>query len=239
MKKGFTLAEIIITLGIIGVISALTMPGLINNYQNNANATQLHKVYSMFLNAFALQMEEQTASNLIEGLKSNGRTKLNVAGDFLTTRFTISENCAGKAYECFADQYRSLNGTAIVESKNLITNGNFYGVILTNGASIAMRLSDSIASNDTALGYIYVDVNGLKGPNIIGRDFFRFSIWIDGTLDDLNVSPNCRSKNSCLNYDSSRTARLNNFRNYCYYTDDTTAIGCVGQVMEDGWKITY
>ena len=33
-KKGFTLAEVLITLGIIGVVAAMTMPSLINNYKD-------------------------------------------------------------------------------------------------------------------------------------------------------------------------------------------------------------
>ena len=40
-KHGFTLAEILITLGIIGVVAALTMPALIQNYTNNVAETRL------------------------------------------------------------------------------------------------------------------------------------------------------------------------------------------------------
>lgn len=46
MKKGFTLAEVLITLGIIGVVAALTMPVLMANYKKQQTVTQLKKVYS-------------------------------------------------------------------------------------------------------------------------------------------------------------------------------------------------
>lgn len=36
MKKAFTLAEVLITLGIIGVVAALTIPTLVNNYRKKA-----------------------------------------------------------------------------------------------------------------------------------------------------------------------------------------------------------
>ena len=49
--KGFTLAEILITLGIIGVVAAITIPGLITNYQKRSTATQLKKAYSLLVNA--------------------------------------------------------------------------------------------------------------------------------------------------------------------------------------------
>ena len=64
--KGFTLAEVLVTLGIIGVVASITMPTLVQNYQKKAFATQLHKVYNelnqaglSFLNSKnALRMSE-------------------------------------------------------------------------------------------------------------------------------------------------------------------------------------
>ena len=42
----FTLAEVLVTLGIIGVVSAMTVPTLMQNYQRQSYVTQLHKVYN-------------------------------------------------------------------------------------------------------------------------------------------------------------------------------------------------
>jgi len=44
--KGFTLAEVLITLGIIGVVAAITIPGLVNHYQKKETANKLKKVYA-------------------------------------------------------------------------------------------------------------------------------------------------------------------------------------------------
>lgn len=44
-KRGFTLAEVLITLGIIGVVAAITIPALISNYQISVNKTKLKKLY--------------------------------------------------------------------------------------------------------------------------------------------------------------------------------------------------
>ena len=54
MKKGFTLAEVLITLGVIGIVAAMTMPTLIANHQKEVVATSLRKAYAE-LN-LALQM---------------------------------------------------------------------------------------------------------------------------------------------------------------------------------------
>ena len=45
-KKGFTLAEVLITLGIIGVVAALTIPTLIQNYKKREVETSLEKIYT-------------------------------------------------------------------------------------------------------------------------------------------------------------------------------------------------
>ena len=45
-KAAFTLAEVLITLGIIGVVSAMTVPTLMQNYQRQSYVTQLHKTYN-------------------------------------------------------------------------------------------------------------------------------------------------------------------------------------------------
>lgn len=50
-KKAFTLAEVLITLGIIGVVAALTMPSLMSNYRRKVAETQLKQTYSILLNA--------------------------------------------------------------------------------------------------------------------------------------------------------------------------------------------
>ena len=50
--KAFTLAEVLITLGIIGVVAALTLPTLIQNHQKQVYVTQLKKAYSTINNAY-------------------------------------------------------------------------------------------------------------------------------------------------------------------------------------------
>lgn len=54
-KKGFTLAEVLITLGIIGVVAALTIPSLIGNYKKKVTATKLKQTYSILSNAVSKQ----------------------------------------------------------------------------------------------------------------------------------------------------------------------------------------
>ena len=69
MKKGFTLSEVLITLGIIGIVAAITIPTLITNYQKKTTATRVKKAYSELLQAIKLSendndsMESWTVGN--------------------------------------------------------------------------------------------------------------------------------------------------------------------------------
>lgn len=60
-KNGFTLAEVLVTLGIIGVVSAMTVPTLMQNYQRDSYTTQLHKVYNEVSQAMLRVITESNA----------------------------------------------------------------------------------------------------------------------------------------------------------------------------------
>jgi prepilin-type N-terminal cleavage/methylation domain-containing protein len=56
--KAFTLAEVLITLAVIGIVAALTMPALIANYQKKVTAIRVKHFYSMFSQAIRLSEAE-------------------------------------------------------------------------------------------------------------------------------------------------------------------------------------
>ena len=64
LKKAFTLAEVLVTLGIIGVVSAMTVPTLMQNYQRKSYVTQLHKVYNELSQALVQYQNDNNALNL-------------------------------------------------------------------------------------------------------------------------------------------------------------------------------
>lgn len=63
---GFTLAEVLVTLGIIGVVSAMTIPTLMQNHQKKTYVTQLHKVYNELQQAFLQYRNDKNAVSLSE-----------------------------------------------------------------------------------------------------------------------------------------------------------------------------
>ena len=89
MKKAFTLAEVLITLGIIGVVAALTIPTLMANHRKHVVETKLAKIYSVMNQAITMTNAEYgEASNWIIdcGLSNNiSCTQDNVKDWFMST----------------------------------------------------------------------------------------------------------------------------------------------------------
>lgn len=100
MKKGFTLAEILITLGIIGVVATITMPTLIYNHQKNVTETRLKKFYSLFNQAIQRSVAdngdyngwEEYFSNYSYDLKDENGKIMNVTerNDFMFKKYIAS-----------------------------------------------------------------------------------------------------------------------------------------------------
>ena len=57
-KRAFTLAEVLITLVIIGIVAALTIPNLMQKYTEQATVKSVQKFYSNLSNAYNLAMKE-------------------------------------------------------------------------------------------------------------------------------------------------------------------------------------
>ena len=171
MKKAFTLAEVLVTLGIIGVVSAMTVPTLMQNYQKKSYVTQLHKVYNELSQAALLYQTERNAVNLKEaGLNSQA-----AAANFIKDHFKIVQDCGDDRTPCFAPagEYKKVSGTAIT---SWVTPRAHY--VIASGSSIGI----SYRPNGDVLCEIFVDTNGLKGPNQIGRDVFQIAFYDDGKV---------------------------------------------------------
>jgi prepilin-type N-terminal cleavage/methylation domain-containing protein len=167
-KKAFTLAEVLITLGIIGIVAALVMPGLIANYQEKEIAAKLKKVYSTLSNAYVLAMEENGGPLLTwEGAsRTAGSGGELVFAENMLKHMNVSKYC-GNDGGCFPDvMYITLKAGANYSHWEQLPNR--AKAILSDGTSIMFNMSDNLQ--------IYVDINGFKPPNQLGKDFFYFFV---------------------------------------------------------------
>ena len=226
-SAAFTLAEVLVTLGIIGVVSAMTVPTLMQNYQRQSYVTQLHKVYNEMSQGFQQMMTDRNALNLKETGLLNTTEQ---ATETFKNYFKVVQDCGNNFSPCFASEYRSTTGSSI---KTVEANWWSSSFVLADGAAIGLHgLIDYSAGNVSyPYGYMYVDINGAKGPNIVGRDFFLFYYFNDGTLDDV-VTPECKTAGIC-----SSTLEVQRVNYSC--VGQTWPAGCFGRILNDNWQMTY
>ncbi len=160
-KFGFTLAEVLVTLGIIGVVAALTLPAVISNYQKSEVANKLKVSYSI----------------LNQGLKDAESDY----GPYETWEFKDSSEIAEKYFVPYFKKVKVF--TEVPSGFHIYCPGQVecdgYGgyttipkLVLPNGVIFAPGyISDSKGSKGMT---IIVDLNGMKGPNTYGRDVFMF-----------------------------------------------------------------
>lgn len=235
-KRGFTLAETLITLAIIGVVAALTIPILVASYQKTQYVTQLKKVYSQFSEAvdrFLLDEGVEKVTNT-DWLYSDASEDLieieSDLGKFFNKYFKVIKDCGHESpSHCFAENYTNINGDNI--SPISINRIGGYSVITADGTSVSISFNQ--------LGYppeLAIDVNGLKKPNVGGRDLFAFSVYYDGSLED-GITPNDCSVYCGYTGGTKEEARENKFRDYC--REGGYGAGCFGKILNDNWKMDY
>ena len=244
MKKAFTLAEVLITLGIIGVVAALTLPSVVQNYQKRSLEVATQKFYSVMSQAIKQYMADEgvddlRGSSLLAGDDDSNEIALAKSDEFFK-KYLKAQICEGG---CFADSYKTQTGEvgwASGKSTDLLRNGRYLlpdgMVVQTNEPSSHALLGDSYVP-----GTIFVDVNGRKGPNKIGYDLWSMSIFYDGTIDEGELKPECRKNNSNCdgNFGSTPKEIRDNRCEGCRTGDLTYYGGCFGHFLENGFKFDY
>ena len=233
MKKlfAFTLAEVLVTLGIIGDVSALTVPTLMQSHQRKTYVTQLNQVYNLFSQAFLQYMNEKNALNLHEaGLTSSAEVR-----NFMNKYFNIVQSCTTFT-DCFSDDaYHNMNGTALTNSSYWPGSTNAPCFVLANGSAVCLEHSKY---HNSSYGHITIDINGKGGPNVAGRDLFFVTYYNDGSIDEDNIPPSCRTSGTgCgsgkTNPQDVRTAIGANCRTR------SDAKGCFGLILNNNWEMPY
>lgn len=233
-RFAFTLAEVLITLGIIGIVAAITIPTLINNSQKAQYVTSLKKFYST-MNQALQQMANDSgcAGNLVctgafDGTDLTGYADVHdkavrsIAAYLKTTSIGTSPVANYSALQGPGSWGGTMFTTAV------LTNGSFFSAV-ANGNNCANVI---VASAIPACTLIYVDVNGAKGPNQEGRDFFEFYVLPNATL--------WPSGGLGTNKDGARSWYGGTGNYHCRPdTGNTIGRSCSGRIIEENWEMNY
>lgn len=210
----FTLAEVLITLGIIGVVAALTIPGLLTKIEKNQLETQVAEVASLISQGTKLYLTQETESDKIQF--SPAMDSASNLENFIMSYFKVAHNCHGKylgtdGVACFANKYSAFTGEFLRLTKN---HGCEVVVTLVNGISLCVDRNPP----DGSISF-EVDLNGTKPPNVWGKDYQVIQLKDNGTLFDQTW------------IDNGEKPMLDRGIN--------SWTGTFGQIVHDNWKIKY
>ena len=156
-RQGFTLAEVLITLAIIGIVAAMTIPTLISSYKKKEYSTKLKKFYSMMTQAIQLStIENGPVSSWSYPVDSAGNPDIENLKTFWSTYFASFVKTSSSSEEIFT----STNTDGTVVTRDL------YVITFQDGTSVGIRAAGAID--------FQFDVNGSSGPNTLGIDQYDF-----------------------------------------------------------------
>lgn len=198
-NKGFTLAEVLITLGIIGVVAAMTLPTIITRTIEKENVTKLKKIYSTMAQAYMLAKNDHGPMNewglgddrVIDG--DSGESLYNQNNASIITKkiapYLKTQKVCDKVKGCwYADKILGLNG--VQTSEKFDSDGKMRtSLVLADGSLVSIvSISKDCAANrgegflKNTCGTFAVDTNGWKRPNQLGYDVFQFYFTKEGIV---------------------------------------------------------
>ena len=217
-ELAFTLAEVLITLGIIGVVAAMTIPTLIENYQKNQTVTKLQRAISVINQAYKLSYDDVGEPNIQDSFEMGPEQYFKT---YWAPYLKVLTYCSGYAVCGYKNNYPfthvdNSNMNAMVYDPTtrvsfLTADGFFYIVYTANYKS-------GSTTERQPYYMILVDINGSTGPNRAGRDVFLLTRTQE---DGGGVQPYGYS------------ALSQSVRNNCLGLGQT----CADYIRRSGWKI--
>ncbi len=244
-RAAFTLAEVLITLGIIGVVAAMTIPGLIANYEKQVTITKLKKAQSVLSQGIRLIEADNgdicswyaTASNKPVGSTFMDNYILPYFKTIKSSSVHSSTDMRIYGYKKAHDVFLYLNGSAVnsrYEAESFISPDNMYfGFNLTDNRGFNIGAINASPFIHAWLP-VLVDINGPTGPNRVGRDVFFFEI-LSEYCGPAKVVGRVTSKSMSGSDGYKLKIHYNSAIENCQ--KGQSGEGCFVKILHDGWQI--
>lgn len=218
-KNGFTLAEILITLGIIGIVAVLTIPVLKSYMDKRDIEAGLKKTYAEFQNLLIRsQMDNDSYSTW----------------DYTNSDYFINQYIRPYMHlnscnrNCFSGEDKSANGIWRRPNGELETEGwtrvtpKYF---LDDGRSVAIAVAYDSSRNWRYMHYI-VDVNGKRGKSVMGKDVFMFYLCSYNSAGHSCSGFHMGDGNNSGTYNAFRRGGgwIDNLKNVCKHTGRTCGV---------------
>ena len=214
--EGFSLAEVLVCLLIVGMIAAMVIPAMVYDVYERMTVTRLIKFQATFSNAYKMlrsvygppedwpEYQNQTASTRDHSIF------IRRLQPFLKVMYDCGVGNNTNSLCLNKSKYYNIDGS---QATTILSS--YYDLVLADGTSVmfmSRHLESEIEENKKSLGVIYIDLNGPKGPNRWGYDLFELAITNDQILP--------RSLENKLNDEQILSECIN-----------TTGYGCSGWVL--------
>ena len=181
------MAEVLITLGIIGIVAAMTLPSLIGKWQKKVTVTRLKRTYTVLAQAVQRSIADygDPLNWDLGDFYNSEYTQANVKDmlEKFTSTYMVPYLAKVKKIEYGTLEdlgYKSVKIPNDESNRYLNTKGQV--LVLNDGTVLQIRSATGNSGTDEDRDdrivsiYIITDINGFKGPNVIGKDFFTFQI---------------------------------------------------------------
>ncbi|MBO5434599.1 type II secretion system protein [bacterium] len=232
-SKAFTLAETLVTIGIIGIVAAMTIPPLINNYKAQVTATKLKKTYSILSQAMNAAVAKYGDSKYWPEWETSAEEVLRIylAPEIINAKVypTASSQDKTMCYER-KPQFHYNDSYQYGWMNKIYMSSPFFADLtasmkLLDGTCIGLN---GVYPRIPAYGkLLFIDINSPEqGPNMAGYDLFFFQVEGNNIIPRGHDWPR---KELSL---SSRT-------NSCHVKAYLGGLVCAAKIMEDNWEIKY
>ncbi len=228
MKRAFTLSEVLVTIGVLGVVAALTMPTLISKQRNKTLEAQFQKAHSLVSQVITQMSNENIDIAKIYCYNFRDRDENLFIKDFskyvkvVKSEYTSTANLTKLGYKNPVF-YQSAPGNVEFNADSH-DNG---AIILSNGMMVASS-GCWWSAGGVGLDFV-VDTNGTKGPNKFGYDLFYFQLDKNNKLHpdagDYLFATTDAQKLACCNFEKANT---------CSVPQDT-GVSCAQFALTNTW----
>lgn len=241
---GFTLAEVLIVIGILGIIANITIPALIASSQKQIYTTQLKKAYTEFNQALSQLTNDYGCPGDIvcTGLFGTGTTNTTFGTELVKHIQTIKICGTSASLGCMPSavntQYDGKGLTNNFDDNSYWASSGGYKFIMANGSSVNLgsRVADCAWNNSTNVTYnlkqvcefIFIDTNGpAKGPNYLGKDVYTF--WLSNGKGAMLYPVGGKDDNNSGWWGNG----------HCGANGNKAGEYCAARIIEENWEMNY
>ncbi len=244
-EQGFTLAEVLITLGVIGIIAAMTLPSLIANHRKQVTLTKVKQTYNILNNALERAKVDYDTDVNNWYIPQNGsqlEKSMFFVEKYMLPYLNVSHYCKDKPTQPYClEKIYFFKGNSW-SYLGPVTSGSGTAFILSNGVFVSVVVGE-IATAPDADGYneainrvvISFDIDNYKGYNRKGYDVFMLELGgAEGPSKNNNAN---RNKFLPYGYDASKKCDyyVSDINHACNPNSTYSGSYCLAYIVCNGW----